>query len=295
MEFDLRGASLGTIVGTGVLSAVLHVLRRPDHLCVIALLSIGGSFWHSCRLGLAWGLAHSVGIVNMAFVFSSTSSDSHFRTMSEHWNLTLALLLLLLGLWGLHHYLVIRKIVLQRLFLENLPQTAEQHALSVMWSLATIPEDPCSGQSSSDFDVDTSRSNIAVLYHPSFDEELLTPKCCCGRCRRPSLDMTAPATQTATALVFGLSQGLALAGCVFPASRLEPNTELAAYLVPLCATSILLVSAFAALFGGLTSRLARVSVSALYRIGLGSSGLCVFIAMAWVALVAAHKMSAVVG
>ncbi|EGZ07861.1 hypothetical protein PHYSODRAFT_252716 [Phytophthora sojae] len=112
---------------------------------------------------------------------------------------------------------------------------------------------------------------------------------------RPSPDITDPTTQTVTSAVFGVFQGLEVASCALPPALLSDCSQVVAFLVSFCATSILVVGIMAAAFGGATARLSRVSDCALYRLALYSSCACIGIALAWVALVATSKVNAVVG
>ncbi|KAJ8575899.1 hypothetical protein ON010_g3313 [Phytophthora cinnamomi] len=287
MDHDFLGASLGEIIEAGILSAGLLVLRRPLHVSVLALLSVDGSSRRSWCLGACWGFGHSVAIVTTAATSYSSSSDWNLLPLDKYWNLSLAVLLLLLGLWGVRHYLSVRKLVRQRQVLEHL-QRVEQHVLSLVWPLSTIPETtPCSHPPmlSPDFEVESDRSSSAVLYDSSFDDDLTLERPCCGTGSSCTINLKA---QLVIAVIFGLLQGLAVYDSVLPALPFDNNGELAAFLVAFCVTSILLVSCSAALVGAVTGRLSRASDDAIYRVGLGCSCGCIGLALTWIAFTAVN-------
>ena len=66
-------AAMGGVMGLG------HVLS-PDHLSALATLSAGGGA-EAFRLGVRWGLGHSIGMVaNSAITTPFTPSVNHSRT-----------------------------------------------------------------------------------------------------------------------------------------------------------------------------------------------------------------------
>ena len=69
----LQIAAMGGVMGLG------HVLS-PDHLSALATLSAGGGV-EAFRLGVRWGLGHSIGMVaNSAITTRFTPSVNHSRT-----------------------------------------------------------------------------------------------------------------------------------------------------------------------------------------------------------------------
>ncbi|KAG6599584.1 uncharacterized protein IUM83_19789 [Phytophthora cinnamomi] len=77
---SLEHASIGTIIGMGLLLGVVHVLTGPDHLSALIVLSAGSS-WRS--------------------------SNQHLNVDSfgSYCDFIVGVLMMLLGLWSLRHYL----------------------------------------------------------------------------------------------------------------------------------------------------------------------------------------------
>merc|ERR1711977_461105 len=65
VEDEALHAAYLALAGVGATLGVMHVLARVHHLSAMAALSVGGScksFSDFLRLGLRWGVGHSVGI-----------------------------------------------------------------------------------------------------------------------------------------------------------------------------------------------------------------------------------------
>ncbi|ETV90297.1 hypothetical protein H310_14896 [Aphanomyces invadans] len=121
-----------------------------------------------------------------------------------------------------------------------------------------------------------------------------------GRWRRcvPQVDMENPTTQKATALLVGIVHGIAGPGGilgVMPAVRYHNWMRSMVYLGTFCATSIVIMGLFAAMYGELTSRLGQRSAVVAYRINVFSAVLSIGVGILWIVLVALGKMKAVFG
>ena len=91
-------ASIGAIVGTGLLFGVFHVLSGPDHLSALTALSSGSS-WRAFFLGVRWGLGHATGllIVAAAFFILDTAIDLEKISHAAEW--VVGVLMIVLGMW----------------------------------------------------------------------------------------------------------------------------------------------------------------------------------------------------
>ncbi|OQS04727.1 hypothetical protein THRCLA_03054 [Thraustotheca clavata] len=98
----LGNASAGTLVGTGILFGIIHVLTGPDHLSALATLSAGSS-WRSFALGVRWGLGHSIGLVIMALFFILLDGKLNLDELTIVTDVIVGLFMIALGGYGMYN------------------------------------------------------------------------------------------------------------------------------------------------------------------------------------------------
>ncbi|GMF42496.1 unnamed protein product [Phytophthora fragariaefolia] len=296
---SLEHASIGTIIGTGLVLGIVHVLTGPDHLSALIVLSAGSS-WRSCQLGMRWGCGHSTGLIVVTVIFLAANQQLDVDSFGSYCDFVVGILMILLGLWSLRHYLRLRKAVKENRAVSESDEEA----------LRTRTDNQISGEE------DTPKTSFLPIHEhghhhtpeprgetlhqrPSINEpEAVDKRCCFGKCVAPTLDIKNKTTQKLTAFGYGVIHGLAGTGGVLgvlPAVILNNWGRSAAYLLSFCAASILIMGAFAAVYGEMTGRLSRVSDSLQYRVGLFSSCVSLVVGVLWVILVSTGELDAVFG
>lgn len=101
-DSSLSHASLGKIIGTGMLLGVVHVLTGPDHLSALAAMTTSSS-WKAFSLGLRWGCGHSIGLVIMAFIFFAAGKSFNLHDVGVYCNYIVGVFMIALGAWTIVH------------------------------------------------------------------------------------------------------------------------------------------------------------------------------------------------
>ncbi|RLN02930.1 hypothetical protein BBJ28_00002055 [Nothophytophthora sp. Chile5] len=288
----LEGASLPMIVATGLLLGVVHVLTGPDHLSALIVLSAGSS-WRSCQLGMRWGCGHSTGLVLVTACFLAVNRQLDVNTFGSYCDFMVGFLMVGLGLWSLRHYWLLRR----QLRLKHHP-VGETTPLQRDAELGEVEES----------DSDTEVRKILHNHHldhegPSTSDEVASDQsqaktCCFGLCMAPTADIKNPRTQQLTAFAYGTAHGLAGTGGilgVLPAVILNDWAKSSAYLGSFCLASILIMGAFAALYGEVTGRMSRFSDASLVRVGVFSSCVSLTVGVMWIVLVSTGTLDEVFG
>eukprot|EP00301_Raphidiophrys_heterophryoidea_P021986 c624_g1_i1.p1 GENE.c624_g1_i1~~c624_g1_i1.p1 ORF type:complete len:350 (-),score=56.38 c624_g1_i1:43-1092(-) len=94
----VQGESSGwELCGLGLLMGVVHVLSGADHICVLAALSVNGS-WRAFFLGTRWAIGHSLGLFIVAVVFISLKGSIDLKTMEAIGMLPVGMFMCILGI-----------------------------------------------------------------------------------------------------------------------------------------------------------------------------------------------------
>lgn len=99
---SLADASLGTIIGTGLLLGIVHVLTGPDHLSALAAMASNSS-WKAFGLGIRWGCGHSIGLIIMALIFFAAGQSVDLDDIGAYCNYVVGVFMIGLGIWTLKH------------------------------------------------------------------------------------------------------------------------------------------------------------------------------------------------
>jgi hypothetical protein len=67
--------NLDIICGFGLLMGMIHVLTGADHLSALALLCVDKNSYESFKIGVTWGLGHSIGLIVVAIIFLAVSIE----------------------------------------------------------------------------------------------------------------------------------------------------------------------------------------------------------------------------
>ncbi|KAG6619381.1 uncharacterized protein IUM83_13532 [Phytophthora cinnamomi] len=290
---SLEHASIGTIIGMGLLLGVVHVLTGPDHLSALIVLSAGSS-WRSCQLGMRWGCGHSTGLIVVTVIFLAANQHLNVDSFGSYCDFIVGVLMMLLGLWSLRHYLRVRKAAKEKraalLRTEDVPQTPTETQRS-----------GAEGTPNACFLAMHEHHEQPAGQRLSIDEpeaEAIDKRCWFGIYATPTWDIKDKMTQKLTAFGYGVIHGLAGTGGVLgvlPAVILNNWGRSAVYLLSFCTASILIMGMFAAVYGEVTGRLSRVSDSLQYRVGVFSSCVSLVVGVLWVILVSTGKLDAVFG
>ncbi|POM66688.1 hypothetical protein PHPALM_17408 [Phytophthora palmivora] len=285
----LEGASLPSIITTGLLLGLVHVLTGPDHLSALIVLSAGSS-WRSCQLGMRWGCGHSTGLIVVTACFLALNQHLDVDTFGSYCDFMVGFLMMGLGLWSLRYYLLLR----HKLQLQHQP-TGETTPLQLEAELQRLKEDIS-------VDSDSEVQKILHAHHldhkgpPTSTQDQPTTKTCCFGLI--TTDIKNPRTQKLTAFAYGTAHGLAGTGGilgVLPAVILNDWTKSSAYLGAFCLSSIFTMGGFAALYGEITGRMSRFSDSSLVRVGIFSSSVSLCVGIMWVILVSTGTLDEVFG
>jgi ABC-type nickel/cobalt efflux system permease component RcnA len=302
VDHDLEGAPISTIISTGLLLGVVHVITGPDHLSALIVLSAGSS-WRSATLGMRWGCGHSTGLIIVTAIFLALDQELDVDSFGTYCDFIVGILMIALGLWSMRHYWAMRKEYRQQKIVDRLAdmQASENHGESG-GDHQTAPQTSQQSPQTS-YVKDTppralEGADLPVFHKHSFDETLVSRKCCFGKCTAPSSDIKNPRTQQLTAFAYGIAHGLAGTGGVLgvlPAVILNDWAKSSAYLLSFCIASIFIMGVFAASYGEITGRLTQFSDSLLYRIGIFSSCVSLGVGILWIILVATGSLDVVFG
>ncbi|GLE05328.1 hypothetical protein PINS_up014341 [Pythium insidiosum] len=300
IDDSLASASLCTLCSAGVGLGIVHVVTGPDHLGALMLLSSGSS-WRSFELGLHWGIGHSFSLLLLTAIFLLAHRRMSLETVGDLCDAVVGAVMIALGAWSLHFFWRRRVEFKGRQLLIDLQL---QRAAAVDVSPLPTPNSACFQPDDTDIQIyyvergrasPEAESLSTFALKPSFDESLVTRKCCCGLCNLPSTDIRNPHTTRLTAFAYGIAHGVAGSGGVLgvlPAVVLNNWGRSFAYMLSFCVGSILIMGVFAALYGELTGRIVRQSDKLEYRVGIFSSSVSLLVGVAWIALLATGSMDA---
>lgn len=100
------GNPLGKGVGYGAVFGLIHVIG-PDHLCSLLLLSTSAEPIAAFRVGAAWGLGHSSGMVLIAIIFlllhGAVGARMHMESWEHYGNYVIGASMVLCSLYFLHY------------------------------------------------------------------------------------------------------------------------------------------------------------------------------------------------
>lgn len=85
---------------TGMIAAMAHVLAGPDHLAAVTPLAIE-SRKRSWRIGMAWGIGHTLGILIIGVLFLLFRDVIPVEKISAHSEQIVGVMLILIGLWAI--------------------------------------------------------------------------------------------------------------------------------------------------------------------------------------------------
>lgn len=85
---------------TGLVAATAHVLSGPDHLAAVTPLAIESKN-RSWRIGLAWGIGHTLGILLIGIMFLLFRDLIPVKKISAHSEQIVGVMLILIGLWAI--------------------------------------------------------------------------------------------------------------------------------------------------------------------------------------------------
>jgi hypothetical protein len=289
----LEGATLPGIAATGLLLGLVHVLTGPDHLSALIVLSAGSS-WRSCQLGMRWGCGHSTGLILVTAVFLALNQHLDVDSFGSKCDFMVGFLMMGLGLWSLRYYVLLRRKLQHK---HHQLQAGETTPLTL----------EAAAQDGEEEDSDSEVQKILHAHHldhrgppTTTQEQIETPSvkpktCCCGLV---AADIKNPRTQKLTAFAYGTAHGLAGTGGilgVLPAVILNDWAKSSTYLGAFCASSIVTMGGFAALYGEVTGRMSRFSDASLVRVGIFSSCVSLCVGIMWVVLVSTGTLDEVFG
>jgi hypothetical protein len=90
-------ASAMSLFSAGLLMGIVHVLSGPDHICVLAALSVNGS-WRAFWLGVRWAIGHSAGLFIVAIVFIALKDSIDLELIELIGLVPVAIFMIILGI-----------------------------------------------------------------------------------------------------------------------------------------------------------------------------------------------------
>ncbi len=97
---SFRGSGVTTVILTGLLAGVLHVISGPDHLAAIAPLTFA-SWRKAITIGFRWGLGHSSGVLFVGLLALLFREMLPIESLSGGAEKLVGVLLIGIGIWGL--------------------------------------------------------------------------------------------------------------------------------------------------------------------------------------------------
>ncbi len=85
---------------TGLIAAMAHVLSGPDHLAAVTPLAIESKN-KSWRIGMAWGIGHTLGILLIGVLFLLFRDFIPVEKISAYSEQIVGVMLILIGLWAI--------------------------------------------------------------------------------------------------------------------------------------------------------------------------------------------------
>lgn len=283
-------ASLPTIVATGLLLGIIHVITGPDHLSALIVLSAGSS-WRSFQLGMRWGCGHSVGLIVVTAVFLAVNMQFDVDKFGTYCDFCVGLLMIALGCWSFNHYWKIRPATTTTKLQETSELPVHTHGGYTHSHGGAYPHSHTAPPPRAR-DGGESAPLLTTQAPPA------TKSWCCGLLNQPRIDIKNAKTQRVTAFMYGIAHGLAGTGGilgVLPAVILNDWVKSWAYLLSFCAASIFIMGVFAATYGEVTGRLVRMSDQLLFQVGIFSSCVSLLVGIMWVILVSTGKLDEVFG
>uniref|UniRef100_A0A7S2H891 Nickel/cobalt efflux system n=1 Tax=Helicotheca tamesis TaxID=374047 RepID=A0A7S2H891_9STRA len=300
-----------TIIGSGIVMGIVHVLTGPDHLSALATLSANVGNFKAFGLGVRWGIGHSTGLVVVAAILIAFSGGGEVDMpdyLSTAFESLVGVFMICIGIFGFVK--ACRKE-------QSTSSTEEKTPMKTGENYSTLQVE--SGEASMSLadvaregEVGESRTKIATLEISNEEDEtafeneqplpvlgddtemspskweycFLMPPCCrcCYRC--PNEQDNPLSTAGLLALGIGIVHGIAGPGGVLgviPAVQLH-NTVLASlYIGTFCVTSTIVMGTFAALYGTFSERLASTANMGFYM-ECFSSSLSIVVGVTWLVL-----------
>eukprot|EP00300_Choanocystis_sp_HF-7_P010329 c16892_g1_i1.p1 GENE.c16892_g1_i1~~c16892_g1_i1.p1 ORF type:complete len:297 (-),score=48.03 c16892_g1_i1:88-978(-) len=257
------------LLGLGLTMGVVHVLSGADHICVLATLSVNGSF-KAFWLGVRWALGHSMGLFVVAVVFMSLKGAINLEYLQLFGMVPIGIFMCLIG-----SVVVIKGFRLRQK--EQAVRADQRSVLNYGWQTQSSDLQDMVEEPSDESDEEsrytestprqqareklvlaaTQRSDHQPAPSQTFAQRLLS--CCSSE----KIDMTnSPSKQRVIAFGFGMLAGVAGPGGVLgvlPAVVVKEMWKGFVYLFAFFFTSILTMGIFAASFGQITSKLSSTA------------------------------------
>lgn len=284
-----------TLISTGLVLGIVHVLAGPDHLSALATLSVGSS-WRAISLGVRWGLGHSTGLVVVAFIFIMLKGELDLHRIEQYCDTLVGGFMVCLGFLGVvgafRQYRE-RKDKKEGTSAEeslefgigvsgsgaNLQSMANRRAMSLKTqeglgaaTAATIGTGVGGGVAV------VERSNVHHHHTHSIEEDL-------SFC--PNVDMKDPITQRLVSFTIGILHGIAGPGGilgVLPAVEMTSLQSAFIYLGAFIFSSTLSMGLFAALYGEATKRLGSTAENVDLALTIFSAFLSIVVGCLWLVL-----------
>eukprot|EP00924_Labyrinthula_sp_SR-Ha-C_P005035 maker-scaffold_1-snap-gene-19.28-mRNA-1 protein AED:0.01 eAED:0.01 QI:407/1/1/1/1/1/2/39/277 len=212
-------ASLGTLITTGILLGIVHVLAGPDHLAALVTLSAGNSY-KAFFTGIQWGFGHSIGLILTAVLFLTDLVN--LDTFGEIGEPMVGVFMILLGLYS---YFEIYKSRNKTTKIQDIGSVFHEHVDEETAENKNPPAEEIAQPLIQEDEVE--EENNKGLKHKII------------------------------AMGIGIIHGVAGPGGVLgviPAILLDDTRKSVLYLTAFCLTSILVMGLFAAAYGELTKR-----------------------------------------
>lgn len=282
------------MLGHGFVHGFVHVLEGPDHLSALIVLSAGIS-WRAAKLGSFWGIGHSLAMILLTVVYLASGEGFNVHGMGDYLEFLIGILMILIGLWGVHHYIelhrrlrnkcVANELVLARAFDRvrdlDVVQEVDEAAIAAGVDLET------------DQDVSYQRLTIRDTRRVSSNFSVAMATAPCRACIGLTTDITRSGAMMVTAAIYGSIHGFADTGHALEGlseSTLHDAGKVSAFLAAYTGGAILAMTLFAGVYGELSGRVMRASALSLYVGGLFSSLVPLCVGLMWLALVESGQL-----
>lgn len=282
-----------SLISTGSIMGIIHVLAGVDHLSALATLSVGSS-WRAIKLGIRWGLGHSAGLILVTIIFLLLKGEVNINIFKKYCDSLVGLFMIILGIHSIYNAI--------KTYKNNNNNNSNNYNNNNTMTSIQFPLNHYQTSSSSSLSTSTlSTSRLIDIEKDLYDSKDINKKNenniyfdnnnYCNYCL--NTNMKDSTTQRLVAFIIGIVHGIAGPGGmlgVVPAVEMKNWHSSTLYLTSFTISSTLCMGIFAAIFGEITKRAGSTSGYVELLINIFSSLLSIIVGFIWILLSSMGKL-----